>query len=141
MSVLGVTVDAMDVTAELVAKVPDQNLRVARAEFGLLWTRAEWLGSQPARGDQYLLGVLRTCRWLAGQPVWSRMVGGWEVPATPVTRRQHAATPETIEAEYVAALTVRAAERDRARGVAATLGWAWYGSGQPPLDMASAAAG
>jgi phage terminase large subunit-like protein len=49
--------------------------------------------------------------------------------------------PETIEAEYMAALTARAFERERARGVAATLAWAWYGSHQPPLGVSSAAAG
>jgi phage terminase large subunit-like protein len=49
--------------------------------------------------------------------------------------------PETIEAEYMAALTALAFERERARGVAATLAWVWYGSGEPPLDVSSAAAG
>jgi hypothetical protein len=107
----------------------------------VLWTRAEWLGSQPARGDQYLIGVLWTCRWLADQPVWSRVMGRWEVPAAPLTRSRHAAMPETIEAEYMAALTALAFERERARGVAATLAWVWYGSGEPPLDVSSAAAG
>lgn len=141
MSVLGVTLNDVDVTAELLAKVPGENLRVARAEFSALWAYAEWLGSQPARGDQYLIGVLRTCRWLAGQPVWSRVASRWEVPAAPATRRACAAMPETIEAEYMAALTARAVDPDRARGVAATLAWVWHESGQPPLDVSPAAAG
>jgi hypothetical protein len=141
MSVLGVTLAGVEVSAELVAKVPGENVRVSRADFGLLWTRAEHLASQPARGDQYLIGVLWTCRWLADQPVWSRVMGRWEVPAAPLTRRRHSAMPETIEAEYMAALTARAFERERARGVAAMLAWVWYGSGRPPLDVSAAAAG
>ena len=43
--------------------------------------------------------------------------------------------------EYLAAATAAAFERERARGVMATLEWTWHGSGRPPLDMSSAAAG
>jgi hypothetical protein len=135
------TLSGMTVSPDTLAKVPAENLRVSRAEFGALWGWAERLGDQPARGDQYLIGVLWTCRWLAGQPIWSRVMGRWEAPAAPLTRRRHAAMPETIEAEYMAALTARAFERERARGVAAALAWAWYGSGQPPLEASSATVG
>ena len=44
--------------------------------------------ARPARGDQYLIGVLRTCRWLASQPVWSRMISRWEMPAAPYVRSE-----------------------------------------------------
>ena len=141
MSVRGVTLVDVDVTAELVAKVPDENLRVSRAEFAALWSLAEHRGSQPPGPDsEYLIGVLWTCRWLADQPVWSRVAGRAEMPAAPLTRRQHAAMPETIDEEYLAAVTARVFERERGRGVAATLEWTWHGSRRPPLAISHAAA-
>jgi len=132
------------VSAEAIAEVPGENLRVSRADFGVLWAVAERLGEQPAGGmdDDYVVSVVWTCRWLARQPVWVSVIGRWEMPGAPLTRRRHAAMPETIDEEYLAAAaTVPAFERDRARGVMATLEWAWHGSGQPPLDMSTAAAG
>jgi hypothetical protein len=63
------------------------------------------------------------------------------MPAAPVTSRKHAAMPETIEAEYLAAVSPRAPEPDVAQGVAATLEWTWHGSRRPPLDIPHAAAG
>ena len=49
-------------SAEAVAKVPGENLRVSRAEFGAVWALAEHLGGQPGDGGDYLLGVILTCR-------------------------------------------------------------------------------
>jgi hypothetical protein len=133
----------MKVSAEAVAKVPGENLRVSRADFGALWAAAEHMGSEPAGGadDDYVVAVVWTCRWLARQPVYSRVVGRWEMPAAPLTRRRHGAMPETIDEEYLAAATASAFERERARGVMATLEWTWHGSGRPPLDMSTAAVG
>jgi hypothetical protein len=136
--VCDVTLDAMEVSVETLAKVPAENLRVARADFGALWAVAERLGMRPATGDKYLVGVITTCRWLAGQPVWSSVIGRWEMPVAPLSRREHSAMPETIDEEYLAAATAPAFERERARGVMATLEWAWHGSGRLPLDMSSA---
>ena len=141
MSVRGVTLDGMEVSAETLAKVPGENLRVSRAEFGALWALAQRAGSEPGPDTPYLIGVLWSCRWLARQPVFSRVIGRWEMPAAPLTRRAHSAMPETIEAEYLAAATAPAFLRERARGVMATLEWCWYGSGRPPLDVSAAAAG
>jgi hypothetical protein len=62
----------VEVSAEALAKVPGENLRVSRADFGALWALAQRLGSQPGPDDPYLIGVLRTCQWLAGQPVGCR---------------------------------------------------------------------
>ena len=140
-SVVGLILTGVEVSAEAVARVPGENLRVSRADFGALWSTAERLGMRPATGDKYLVGVITTCRWLAGQPVWSSVIGRWEMPVAPLTRRRHSAMPETIEAEYLAAATATAFERERARGVMATLEWTWHGSGRPPLDMSRAAAG
>jgi hypothetical protein len=133
----------VEVSAEAIAKVPRENLRVSRADFGALWTLAERLGSQPAAGmdDDYVVSVVWTCRWLARQPVWSFIIRRWEMPGAPLTRRRHAAMPETIDAEYIAAATAPDFERERARGVMATLEWTWHGLGRPPLDMSTAAAG
>lgn len=121
--------DVVEVSAEAVAKVPGENLRVSRADFGSLWALAEQLGSQPAGGpnDDYVVAVVWTCEWLARQPVWSSIIHRWEMPAAPLTRHRHAAMPETIDEEYLAAATAPAGERDRARGVMATLEWAWHG--------------
>jgi hypothetical protein len=88
LSELGVTLDSVDVSAEAVAKVPGENLRVPRTEFGDVCVRAEHLGGQPDTDDDYLIGVLRTCRWLVYQPVPSILPGRVaEMPWSPLTRR------------------------------------------------------
>jgi hypothetical protein len=131
----------VDVSAEAVAKVPGENLRVSRAQFGALWALAEYLGSQSGPDNDYLVGVVLTCRWLASQPVWSQAVKRAELPYAPVTWRRHAAMPETIDAEYLAAVSRRWARPELTRGVVATLDWTWHGSWRPPLDISRAAAG
>jgi hypothetical protein len=136
-----VTLDGVKVSAETLAKVPGENLRVSRAEFGAVWSAAESMGVRPGPDDDYLVGIVLTCRWLANQPVWSRIAGHAEMPRAPVTWRHHAAMPETIEAEYLAAVSPRAPEPELARGVAVTLEWTWHGSRRPPLDVPHAAAG
>jgi hypothetical protein len=142
MSVAGVTLDGVEVTAEHVAKVPDENLRVPLGEFGAVWTRAEHLGHRPGPDDDYLIGVLRTCRWLADQPVPSilpKRVA--EMPRSPLTRRLQRPMPETIESELLAACSRPGPRAQLAQGVAATLRWAWRGKGRPPLDVSQVAAG
>jgi hypothetical protein len=137
------TLGDMDVSAAAVAKVPGENLRVPRAEFGALWTVADRLAGQPGPDDDFLVGVVLTCRWLAAQPVWSDLIGRAEMPAAPFTGRAHAAMPETVEAELVRAAAAAARPGPRAelaRGVVATLNWAWRGTGDPPLDTSHAAA-
>jgi hypothetical protein len=131
----------VEVSAEAVARVPGENLRVSRADFGALWGRAQRLAGQPGPDDPYLIGVLRTCQWLAGLPVWVSFLKRWEMPVAPLSRRRHSAMPETIDEEYFAAATAATFERERARGVMATLEWIWHGSGRPPQDTSSAAAG
>ncbi len=81
--------------AELVARIPEENLRVSRAEFGAVWSMVERWAGQPGPDNDFLIGVLRTCRWLADQPVWSRVMSRAEMPLAPVTFREHAAMPET----------------------------------------------
>lgn len=143
MSACGVTLGDMDVSADAVAKVPGANLRVPRTNFGALWAFAEHVATQPGPDDDFLVGVVFTCRWLAAQPVWSDLISRAEMPAAPLTGRQHAAVPETAEAELVSASATaarRGARADLARGVVATLTWAWRGTGAAPLDMPHAAA-
>jgi hypothetical protein len=142
MSELGVTLDGVEVSAEPLAKVPGENLRVSRAEFGAVWARAEHLGGQRGDGGDYLLGVILTCEWLADQPVPSVLPNRVaEMPRSPLTRRLQRPMPETIESELLAAYARRGGRPELARGVAATLEWAWRGKGQPPLDVNRAAAG
>jgi hypothetical protein len=138
----------VEVSAEVVAKVPGENLRVSQDDFGALWAFVEDLGSQPYRGDDFLIGVLRTCRWLGAQPVWSSVVGRAEMPAAPYTGRRHSAMPETIDAEYLAAAAGQVPRPNRpvsrpdlARGVVVTVDWTWHGSHRPPFDLSRTAAG
>jgi hypothetical protein len=138
----GVTLDYVDVSAEALARVPGQNLQVSLAEFGPVWALAERFGSQPGPDDDYLIGVLRTCRWLADRPVPSVLPGrAAEMPRSPLGRRLERPMPETIESELLAAYIRPGPRRELARGVAATLEWAWRRKGRPPLDVRQAAAG
>lgn len=138
MSVLTVTLVGLMWWQMAVAKVPPENLRVSWAEFGALWAYAEQAGSQPGPDDDYLVGVVLTCRWLADQPVWSSTSGKARMPRAPFTGRSHGAMPETIDEEYLAAASRRTLRRELARGVIATLDWTWHGSHQPPLAISGA---
>jgi hypothetical protein len=141
LSALGVTLHSVVVSAEAVAKVPDENLRVSRAEFASVWVLAEHLGEQPGHGGEYLLGVILTCEWLADQPVPSILPSRVaEMPRSPLTRRLQRPMPETIESELLAAWARRGERPELARGVAATLEWAWRGKGRPPLGVSHTAA-
>jgi hypothetical protein len=131
----------MEVSALAVAKVPGENLRVSRAEFGAVWAHAEDLSRQQGNGGEYLLGVILTCEWLADQPVPSILPDrAAEMPRSPLTRRLKRPMPETIESELLAAWARRGGRPELARGVAVTLEWAWRGKGQPPLDVRPATA-
>ena len=132
-------------TAEQIAKVPAENIHVSRAVFGQVWAYADELATQPGPDDDYLVGVLWTCRWLSKQPVWSQIFKRMEIPPSPITRRHYAAMPETIQDEFIAAARVGRLGQtgmmaDLARGALAALEWAWGGSGRPPLELPTAAA-
>ena len=104
-----------------------------------MWASAEER-LEGAPRDEFVAGVVLTCRWLAGRPAWSTVVKRFEMPRSPLLWRDVPAEPETVEAEYVAALAVQAG-RDLvfASGVAAMLGWAWGGSGRAPVDVGDVA--
>ena len=122
--------------------MPEESLRVSRAEFCALWALAEHLGGRSGDGGEYLLGVILTCQWLADQPVPSILPSRVaEMPRSPLTRRLERPMPETIESELLAAHAQRGVRPELAQGVAATLEWAWRGKGRPPLDVSPAAAG
>jgi hypothetical protein len=132
----------VEVSADAVAKVPGENLRVSRPEFSAVWALAEHMGSKPGSGGDYLLGVILTCEWLADQPVPSVLPNRVaEMPRSPIVRRLKRPMAETIESELLAAYARRSGRPELARGVAATLEWAWRGKGRPPLDVRWAAAG
>lgn len=105
-------------------------------EFAKVWQaiedRADELSETQSTND-FVAGVLQTCRWIAESGWWAG-----EVVPSPVTGQSVPASPDLIEAE------VRAAERairtpaevrrpDYVGGVWATLMWTWRGSGVPPL--------
>jgi hypothetical protein len=129
----------------MIANIRPSNLCIPVAVFASVWQRVEKLGERPAEtptGDHYLSGVVGTCRWLYGGPVpdlWKRMV----LPEAPFTHYQHAAMPETIDAEYLKAVACRPdsypTTLDLARGVADTLAWCWNGTGRAPLEEPTAA--
>ena len=134
----------MGVTAEQVARVPAANIHVPREAFGRLWAYAHDLATRPGPDNDYLVGVLWTCEWLARQPIWSPVLRKLEVPASPVTRRHYAAMPETIQDEFAAAARACGPGRsgmlaELARGALAALEWAWHGSGRPPLELPATA--
>ncbi|WP_344023903.1 hypothetical protein [Pseudonocardia kongjuensis] len=124
-------------------RVPTRNLRVARAEFGAVWTTAQ----RQAEADRqhgvagwYTAGVIVTCLWLADaphHPAWGR-----PHPArSPVGDRDISATEDSIEAEYQAAELMPEHQpwllEQRpgwCEGIRATLRWAWRHDGPPPLD-------
>jgi hypothetical protein len=132
----------MDVSAEVVAKVPGKNLRVSRAGFGAVWKLAEYESMRIGVVREYPFGVAETCRWLAALPMWSMTWGREELPPGPMSRRIVAVTSETVDAELRWARWALGGDRGRyARGVVAALEWAWQGAGRPPLDVSPAAAG
>jgi len=136
----------MEVSEEVVARIPVGNLRVPRAEFATVWAAAERLSrEQGERGltDWYAGGVAVTCRWLAGAVVQTQM--GRRYPAfSPVTDRSVRAYEELIEAEFLAAesLDLRRPDLVESRpgwceAVRSTLGWAWRHDGPAPLAVSA----
>lgn len=137
----------MDVTAEHVARVPAANLRIPRELFGQMWELVEW---SSGTDSDYRLGVLFCCRWLACQPfTFGRddRFDRWAL--SPFRRSDERAMPETIEAEYLAAVRAEAriprprgdadpgdgGARERARATVATLRFSWCGYDHPPIGI------
>src|SRR5690348_11460379 len=90
--------DRVRVTERDVARVPVENLRVPRADFGALWTAAELRCEEQAeRGvaDWYVAGVAAACEWLAGTIV-EPSTGAPYLALSPATGRTARAIPELI---------------------------------------------
>lgn len=144
-SVRRVTLGCVEVTEQVVARIPVGNIRVSRDEFAAVWARAERrckeLGEQGVTDDWYPAGVAVTCAWIATATV--RPVSGRPFAArSPVTRTTALAYEELIEAEYVAAeqLGIRRPDLLTSRpgwceGIRATLRWAWRHSEPTPLPV------
>jgi hypothetical protein len=136
------TMECMEVTDRHVEDIPRGNLRVPRAEFVAIWRMTEHLLSTK-QGDWYVAGVAMTCRWLACAAVPS-VLGGWQMPSAPVSRRSGLAHEELIASELLAAETA-AFRNPRGiegrpgwlEGIVATLQWAWAGSPAPPRELPS----
>lgn len=131
----------MEVTADVVARIPHGNLRVPCSEFAAVWSTAERLNREVAAQRVlawYPAGVAVTCRWLAGAVVEDRF--GRRPAESPVTNRLVRAYEELVEAEYLAAELLPARRPGLVRrqpgwseGVQATLRWAWRRQAPPPL--------
>jgi hypothetical protein len=152
LSVWGVTLGGVELTAADIERIPRGNLRVPLADFVALWRTAERHQEEQARrhvDDWCGAGVVMTCRWLAGATVRPAS-GSWYVAYAPVTERTVTAIEELIEDEYLAAATL-AMRRPRPswlldrpgwiEAVEATLHWAWHGYGSPPMDIGDRKAG
>jgi hypothetical protein len=142
----------VDLTTADIAHIPAENMRVSRDEFGAVWSEAEQLHDDRVSQhiqDWYGAGVVVTCRWLACATV--RSPSGAPRPArSPVTKRTGMATPELIEAEWLAAevLDARRPTPDWlatrpgwSAGIVATLAWAWRHGTAPPVDMGRSGVG
>lgn len=152
VSVAGVTLEAVQVTAADIARIPQTNLRVPRVEFAALWTAAERHCDEQARSgghDWYAAGVAITCEWLATATVRS-FDGRWLPAHAPVSRSRRRAYEELIEREHLAAerLDLRRprpgwldARPGWIEGVCATLRWAWRRIGPPPIEVGNSAVG
>ncbi|MGD9991443.1 hypothetical protein [Pseudonocardia sp.] len=133
----------MEVTEDVVARIPPGNLRVPRAKFATIWATAERLNREACEQRVvawYPAGVAVACRWLAGAVVEDQF--GRRPAQSPVTNRSENAYEELIEAEYLAAelLPIRRPGLARrqpgwSEGVLATLRWAWRREGPPPLAL------
>lgn len=150
MSVVRATLGSVELTARVIGEIPRGNLRVPRAEFVRVWGEAERLNDESSgSGDWYVVGVLRTCRWVAGAMVVFEYPHGpvSRPAAAPVTHSRERAHEELIEAETLAAerMSVRLPggiedQPGWLEAVVATLAWVWRGSGVPPLDVRPSAA-
>lgn len=138
-------------TAQMIDEIPRGNVRVPRAEFAAVWSLAEARSAENSRngtGDRYVVGVVVTCRWMAGALETSSLTGQVQPARAPLSLRTARAHEELLEAETLAAegrLARRPGGHDQAPGlleaVVATLRWAWRGSGPPPLEVRQADAG
>lgn len=112
-------------------RVPKRNLGgMPREVFGRVWADAERRNAAGGPADYYLVGVIRTLRWLAQETV-----------RTPVTEVIDSALPEICLNEYMAALaaarsTVLHPSRvGKARGAVAVLGWMYHRQPEPYLSL------
>jgi hypothetical protein len=108
-------------------RVPVGNLgRVSREVFGRVWADAERRDAVGGPADYYLVGVVRTLRWLAQ-----------ETMQTPVTRETSWVLPEICVTEYMAALaaarstTLHRSRVGVAQGTVAVLGWLYHRQPEP----------
>jgi len=128
-------------SAEEIARVPAENISVARAEFGAVWTAAERMSDVHPR-DWALAGVCITCRWVA-LAVVKPPTGPWYLAFGPVSLTERRAYPELIEAESLAAAVqairrpewLMAARPGWVDAVDATFAWLWRGTASPPVTV------
>jgi hypothetical protein len=131
----------MELTGRDFDLIPRGNLRVPVATFARLWLAAEELYDRELTWSAF--GVAMTCRWLATATVRSSD-GRTRLAPAPITRRFGCAIEETIELEALAAAKLLdrrpvptwVAERPGwLAAIHQTFEWAWYRSGNPPIEV------
>jgi hypothetical protein len=107
--------------------VPARNLGcMSREVFGRVWADAERRNAAGGPADYYLVGVVRTLRWLAQETV-----------RTPVTEVIDWALPEICLNEYMKALAAARSTKlhpsrvEKARGAVAVWGWMYHRQPEP----------
>jgi hypothetical protein len=127
-----VTLVGMDVTSEVIARIPVRNVRVPVGEFVDVWAAAEKLHDEllvEPMDRAAVAAIVVVCRWLAGVHPWS-----------PVTLRPVPASPAEVEEEVTmlqAAFTLDPIPQEVAgqpgwsNGLAFALAWAWLGADMP----------
>ncbi|MEC3974568.1 hypothetical protein [Amycolatopsis sp. H20-H5] len=131
----------MELTGRDFERIPRGNVRVPKAQFERLWLAAEQLYEREQTWANY--GVVQTCRWMARATVRPPN-GQWRTADAPITNRFGQAYQEIIQEEALAAdkllfrqpvpywLTKRPGW---ALSVHLTFQWAWFGDGNPPIEL------
>lgn len=126
---------------------------VRRHDFALLWLTAEQRYDQlkaRRQEDNYLDGVVSTCRWIARAGVrFDEPINGryGESARSPIGYRNVSSIEELIEREAAEAERLHARGWDppgRAgyvAGVTATFAWTWRRSHRPPIEVSGLLAG
>ena len=144
MSVAGATLVGMQLTAADVERIPRDTIRVPRRDFVELWIAAERdVDADPK--DWYRVGIVMTCRWLAGVTVRPRSGRRPYLAFAPVSARDRRPMAEDVvdELQQAEVAAIRRPDWVVSRGewidaVVATLNWAWLRQAPPVLASARA---
>lgn len=140
----------MEVTEADIARIPPRNLRVPVTDFVQVWLAAEQRNREatairstdPEYFDHRSAAIALTCRWLATAIVRPEDGRRWYPARPPVSRHEHTAYEELIQAELLAAEKLELApppmyqeKPGRIEGICATLRWAWARTAPAPIEV------